>query len=159
MRFKAETNGHKFSGNVALPDKGGPPVCTECFRKLVIPCAYCGLPICPGDPITLYRKKAEYQPPKDAVCYDGNAYVGCLRCGCAMTGADRAGFWLPDNDALPEVVGHVARVPNILEMIAKQMQEGDGMIVIGDLSELPKGLLEILPPELRPPQEDDEKEE
>lgn len=70
--------------------------CFDCFEKAIVYCAWCGEPIFPDDPITLYSPKdLSYVPKEGSVKYSDNpaTYVGCLGTKCADTGADRAGFW------------------------------------------------------------------
>jgi hypothetical protein len=121
------------------------PFCTACYARLAVPCAWCCQPIFLGDPVTLYTRVATYTPPAEAICYDGQQFVGCLRAGCAMTAADRSGFWLPD----PVTgMGRVERVASPLEILARLLQSGSThLFIVGDISEIP--------PELLPPQPDE----
>ncbi len=145
LKFSGKVGEKEFSGDMNLHPTGL-PYCADCFMKMAVPCAYCGLPICIGDPITLYAKMPDFEVHKGAVCFDGNVYVGCLRWDCAMSGLDRSGFWMPDPDA-DEVMGCVKVVPSPLEML---LNSPLGMLII-DPTKIPP---EALPPELRPPQRD-----
>lgn len=103
--------------------------CPECFSKAAIKCAWCGKPIMPGDPITLYTpRKNDFEVPKHAVVWETDPLqlVGCLRWGCAESGADRSGFW--------EMPGRVQRVASPIEMLLARGPEG-GPIIINDLSD------------------------
>jgi hypothetical protein len=115
-------NGWGYKGSFSLRSDGSLPLCADCCTKLTVPCAFCGKPILIGYPITLYVKKKSYTPPPGAICYDGPVFMGCMR--CAVTSLDRAGYWLPVDDA-DTLMGHVVRVPNLLEVIADAMQNGN----------------------------------
>lgn len=115
--------------------------CLACILGMAIRCAWCKLPIFIGDPITLYTpREADFKVPEHAVVYslEPLRLVGCLRWDCAQTGADRAGFWLPDSTGK----GHVQRTPSLFE----QALEGCGVIVedLWDIAETSR---------LRPPRD------
>lgn len=77
-----------------------PVYCDACLSAVAIRCGWCARPIFIGDPVTLYSRRDGTLPDmvEHAVVYDQEraTVVGCLGWGCADTGADRAGFWLPD---------------------------------------------------------------
>lgn len=107
---------------------GGFPVdwpinyCANCFLKLGIPCAFCGSPIILGSPITLYRLRPGCKPAhQDALCFDGDVYIGCLNPGCAHSPLAIAGFWVPDEDADPPAA-QVALIGS--ELFVKLVKEG-----------------------------------
>ena len=106
--------------------------CLNCIARMAIQCAWCGLPIFIGDPVTLYSLPVDFTTPAYVVGYslEPLRLVGCLRSDCASTVADRQGFWLPDDTGH----GHVQRVPSPLEQV---MASGKGVIVadISDLAE------------------------
>ena len=99
---------------------------------MAIQCAWCGEPIFIGDPITLYTPHRDFQIPAHAVVHSENPLqlVGCLRWGCADTGADRAGFWLPGENGK----GCVRRVPTAYGAILGA--EEPPMMIIGGLSDM-----------------------
>jgi len=100
-----------------MPLKNGrPEYCLDCIGGMAIQCAWCTLPIFIGDAVTLYSpREIGYEIPSFAVVYSEEPMrlVGCLRWDCMQTGADRAGFWLPDATGK----GHVERVPTIFEQL------------------------------------------
>ena len=101
-----------------------PMLCFDCLNKETIPCAWCGKPIFPGDPVTLYTPNdPEYEPPEGSKVYtfEPLRLVGCLRWDCAEGGMDRAGFWHP-----PEGVHRV------LSPIEECLATGD-VVVVNDL--------------------------
>lgn len=93
--------------------KGGKiEFCHHCFEKMIIKCAWCGEPIFPDNPITLFTPNdKDFIVSEYAVIYnkDPLALVGCLRVNCADTGADKAGFWVSP--------GEVKRIPTAFERI------------------------------------------
>ncbi len=105
-----------------------PHWCTDCINQLAIPCAWCGASIYPRDPVTLYSPQDPAYVPKhpDAVRYreEPVTYVGCLRWGCAESGADRAGFWHPPQG--------VYRQPTALELILANPGIG---VIMNDVSD------------------------
>jgi hypothetical protein len=108
---KVTAFGETITTEVPLVD-GKIEYCHKCLEKMAIRCAWCGKPIFIGDPVTLYSlTNGTKEMPKHAVCHDKklNQYVGCLRCDCADTGADRAGFWVPP--------GVVERIPTPYEIL------------------------------------------
>jgi hypothetical protein len=116
-----------------------PEVCGDCLAAMAICCAWCGKAIFIGDPVTLYRAPREKiaELPEGAVSYlpdymegGSRAYitaVGCLGWSCADTGADRAGFWLPD----PNRPGHgyVEPVESMYDLAMR-----DGIAIVEDTS-------------------------
>jgi hypothetical protein len=127
------------------PGKADIQCCAGCFLRLGISCAWCGHPIMLGDPITLYQPKDGLEHMPNSATYEG-AWVGCMRMGCADTGADRAGFWVADEKFEK---GMVKRVPTAFEMMGTMLAMGKQptMIIIPDLFEQPD-----LPPVSPPPQ-------
>ena len=113
-----------------LPLKDGKTAyCHQCLQRMVIQCAWCKKPIFVGDPITLYSPRdPNFKVPEHAVIYSENplCLVGCLGWNCAVTGADRAGFWLPP--------GQVQRVVTPLEMIMANPSQG--VMIVSDLSDI-----------------------
>ncbi|MFA6493061.1 MAG: hypothetical protein WCV58_02920, partial [Patescibacteria group bacterium] len=109
------------------PNNGQPDYCIECLLKITIRCTWCGEPIFPDSPITLYSASDKtFEPPKHAVYYwDGKrrCFVGCMRFNCAESGADRAGFWVPP--------GVVKRVASPLELALSS----GSTVVVSDLSD------------------------
>lgn len=108
-------------------EAGVPPICLNCFEKAIIPCAWCGQSIFPGDPVTLHllRDNVFFQPPTKAVVYseDPLCYVGCLRASCTDSGVDRQGFWTPNG------------VHRVLSPLEQLMISGDDILVIESLSD------------------------
>ena len=97
------------------------PYCLECVEAMAIPCSWCGRTIFIGDPITLYTttdRRGRHEMP---LFYreDANAVVGCLRMNCADSGADRAGFWVPNKNGK----GMVERIPTVFEHIIRSNSE------------------------------------
>ena len=103
--------------------------CLICIADMAIQCAWCELPIFIGDPVTLYTPKAGFEIPDHAMVFSEEPLrlVGCLRWDCASTGADRAGFWVPD----AEGHGHVQQATSLYDMA---QQSGDG-VAVNDLSD------------------------
>lgn len=99
--------------------------CTACVAAMAIRCAWCRRFIYPPMPITLYTPKwsSDFPIPAGAVVYDTKPLqvVGCGRIDCADTGADYAGFWVPNENGH----GHVRRFRSLLE---EAMQTGQGAI-------------------------------
>ncbi len=81
---------------------------------MAVQCAWCPNLVFIGDPITLYSPR-DYSriPAERAIVFsiEPLRYVGCLGWNCALTGADKAGFWLPDENGH----GYVKRVPTAFE--------------------------------------------
>src|SRR3989344_1863353 len=93
-------------------DKKDLDYCQQCLSDMSIRCAWCGGSITVGDAITLYTPtKKDFQIPDYAVFYKRVPFqlVGCLRWGCADSGIDRAGFWVPP--------GKVYRILSPMEML------------------------------------------
>lgn len=110
--------------SLRIQENGRMIFCHKCFEKMIIFCAWCGSPIFIGDPITLYSPKDDFKIPSHAKIYEGDGVlklVGCFGWDCAVTGADRAGFWIPP--------GKVKRVPSPIE-IAMATRE---IVIIQDL--------------------------
>lgn len=112
-----------------IPQNGQLPYCHKCFSAMTIRCAWCGKPIFPGEPVTLYAAGENFRVPDYAVVFNKKPLqvVGCLRVRCADTGADRMGFWMPP--------GQVLRVQSPMEqMIQRFSQNGENrVVIIGDL--------------------------
>lgn len=105
-----EAFGEKYFVEMPVAKNGRPDYCHACIGSMAIRCAWCGEPIHIGNPVTLYTpSKRGFVIPTYAVRYskDPLQLVGCLAWGCAETGADRAGFWMPP--------GEVFRVPTVFE--------------------------------------------
>ncbi|MEI8103969.1 MAG: hypothetical protein WCG84_03675 [Candidatus Moraniibacteriota bacterium] len=114
---------------IFFDEDGSTSHCHRCLEKMTIRCAWCGLPIFIGDPVTLYSPRdKDMEMPEYAVRYKNNAFVGCLRWACADSGADRSGFWYP--------LGEVYRVLSPLEQC---LQSGE-MVIIGDLGDIQQAL-------------------
>lgn len=131
-----------FGDDFTLTDMSSqnqPEVCGDCLAAMVIRCGWCSGSIFIGDPVTLYMLPREKMPelPEGSVSYlpdyiDGGdrsylSVVGCLRWSCADTGADRAGFWLPD----PNRPGH-GYVRPVESMYTRALR--DGVAIVDDLS-------------------------
>lgn len=100
--------------------------CASCHAKAVIKCAWCGEPILPDEPITLYTPKKDFKVPEYAVVYNQEPLqlVGCLGWECC-SGIDRAGFWV--------MPGKVQRVLSPMEMIL--MGDGETPVICNDLAD------------------------
>lgn len=145
FRYTATKCGHrtKQNGSVSafgrtitteMPknENGSVDYCLDCIGKMAIRCAWCGEPIFIGDPVTLYSPPMkEFQIPQYAVIYSEVPlrFIGCLGWDCADTGADRSGFWLPDENGK----GFVYRVPTIYEKIFET--KGPSVMIIDDLGD------------------------
>ncbi len=124
--------GEKYTINMPLSENENPDHCLKCIGDMAIKCAWCGEPIYIGEPITLYSPEREsFKIPEYAVRYSEKPVilVGCLRWDCALTGGDRAGFWMPP--------GKVLRVTSPIEMA---LSSGKGVVVqnLSDPSDLGK---------------------
>ncbi|MDD4761683.1 MAG: hypothetical protein PHZ25_01505 [Candidatus Pacebacteria bacterium] len=90
--------GEKYS--LFFKEKGNPEFCPNCLARMAIRCAWCGRPIMPNDPITLFSPKdTNFKITENAFVYSENplCLVGCLRwegC-CPFSYLYRAGFWIP----------------------------------------------------------------
>lgn len=106
-----------------LEKNGRPEYCLACVGQMAIKCAWCGKTIRVGYPVTLYMPGPSSVVPNHAVPYDADPrrYVGCLHAGCAESGADRSGFWMPP--------GKVERVPTPYEMLMAGGAPPRGVIV------------------------------
>ena len=121
---KIEAYGSSVKTEMPLRD-GGVDYCLDCIGKMAIRCTWCGETIFIGDPITLYSTSTQgFQPPEYAIRYKDNQFVGCLGWDCAETGADRAGFWLPDTESN---AGHVVTIRSMYSTAAS-----DGLAISGD---------------------------
>ncbi len=79
-------------------------ICLRCLGDAAIRCAWCGKPIFPGDPVTLYGPVEkgiavpgkEYKPPAYAVVHTSDPLhlIGCARTGCMQAPTDKKGFWV-----------------------------------------------------------------
>lgn len=102
--------------------EGIPVCCEKCFEQAIIACAWCGLDIYPGSPVTLYSPvdKGNFQKPERAAFYDKEKMilVGCLRWACADTGADRAGFWT-----------HEKKVERMMSPLEACLARGEAVVV------------------------------
>ena len=150
LRYTAEKCGHRTrrSGPVSafgqtietkmpLNEKGVPEWCLDCIGKMAVRCPWCERPIFIGEPITLFSPvRNDFRAPENAVVYreEPLTLVGCLGVGCADTGADRAGFWIPGEDGR----GQVFRVPSPLEMIFAS--GGAGMVIVNDVGDIKEAL-------------------
>ena len=67
-----------------LPEKvTNPPLCFNCLIKEAVPCAYCGLAIVPGEPVTLLTPNMWTFVPKPgslSLRERPTEIVGCWRC-------------------------------------------------------------------------------
>lgn len=92
--------GHTTTTQMPRNEYGSVDYCLKCISEMAIKCAWCGNPIFIGDPVTLYTPLENFKIPEHAVINNEKPLqlVGCLRWNCADTGADCAGFWLPNND-------------------------------------------------------------
>jgi hypothetical protein len=108
-----------------------PTYCGACLSAMAIRCGWCGQAIFIGDPVTLYSRRDGGLPelPERAVIYDQarNTLVGCLGWNCAETGADRAGFWLPDSQNPGQ--GYVKLYESLYSRAARK-----GVVIVEDLS-------------------------
>lgn len=108
---------------------GGLAYCLDCLGKMAIRCAWCGKAIFIGNPVTLYSAQ-DRTIPEGATVYDAErgSVVGCLGWNCADTGADRAGFWLPDPNN--PGTGYVHRIMTAYEQVMATGQ----IVIIEDTS-------------------------
>src|SRR5690349_20905358 len=87
-------NKNLISAMMVMENNGTIPICHKCFIKLTIPCAWCGLPITPGEYITLFKSSDACNPsPGHMIC--GNRLVGCMREHCCRSSYDAIGMWVP----------------------------------------------------------------
>ena len=78
--------------------------------------------------MTLYLACNEDFQSKEHPEKCGDAYVGCLRIDCALSGADRCDFWSPP--------GNVYRTLSPIEMIlADEGTNDQGVVIINDLQD------------------------
>jgi len=132
---RVEAFGESITTNMPV-QQGKVSFCLGCLGKMAIRCAWCGSVIFVGDPVTLYIKPDSMDLLEGAVEYgdDPVCVVGCLGWDCASTGADRAGFWLPDNERR---CGHVYRVKSPLE----QALETGGVVLVNNVSDISSATL------------------
>ncbi len=125
---KITSRGESRTMSMPLSENKKPEYCLACIAKMSIRCAWCENSIHIGHPVTLYIPDESYQVPEGAVRYDEDeqCLVGCLGWNCAVSGADRQGFWMPP--------GKVLRVPSPIEMLMANGMKGKGVIV-GNLSD------------------------
>ncbi len=131
------SQGESYILKMPLADNNHPDYCLDCISKMSVRCAWCEKPINIGHPVTLYlapSPKEGFKIPEGAVRYFENndegteCLVGCLRFECAVSGADRQGFWIPP--------GKVARVPSPIELLLSQgNQDKTKMVIVSDLSD------------------------
>lgn len=88
--------------------------CLGCIEAMTIRCALCGKPIFIGDLIALPVWGSPSPLPSFGVVYGGTPLrvVACLRVGCADSGADCAGSWMPEGETKR---GHVRRARSVPE--------------------------------------------
>lgn len=128
--------GEKHSGHLKL-EGGKVDYCIECIRKMTIRCAWCGKSIVIGDPVTLYMPNDKgFVIPDYATVYQKEPLqlVGCLRWGCADTGADRAGFWVAP--------GRVLRVLSPIEklLVAAEKGKEEPIVIVSNLADINEAL-------------------
>lgn len=108
---------------------GGVAYCLVCLGQMAIRCAWCKNTIFIGDPVTLYHN-IDGTIPEGATVHDPvrGSVVGCLGWNCAITGADRAGFWHPDPNNHGR--GYVYRMMSPIE----QMLVSGQMVIVEDIA-------------------------
>jgi hypothetical protein len=114
-----------------LNKDGSVDYCLDCIGKMAIHCAWCGNPIFIADAVTLYTPNDKnFRIPDQAVVHsrDPLQLVGCLGWNCAMSGADRAGFWVPGDNGK----GKVHRVPSPLEIALGTGKE----VIVSDVTDM-----------------------
>lgn len=153
--------GRTITTKMPMNKNGSVDYCLDCIGKMAIRCAWCGDQIFIGNPITLYspgprtgffsseepseaqraRKQDDLVVPDGAVVYHENplTLVGCLGWNCADTGADRAGFWLPDENGK----GRVHRVQTAYEAI---LGADEPSMIVGDTHDTKEALNPTLIP-------------
>lgn len=126
--------GHKGAVEMPFNDEGGVDYCLDCIGRMAIRCGWCGEVIWIGQPITLYTLLDKFEIPEYAIKYSENPLqlVGCLGWNCADTGADRAGFWLPGESG----VGQVLRVVSGIEEVLLT----DSISIVNNLGDIPAAL-------------------
>jgi hypothetical protein len=71
-------------------------LCPECkmadYKKYVIRCAACGLPIAPDQSVALYANNTEFFD-QSIVTKVGDSVIGCMRWNCCPSGGFYAGNW------------------------------------------------------------------
>jgi hypothetical protein len=122
----------RYFVEMPLAVNGSPDYCLACIGSMAILCAWCGRDIHIGEPITLYTPRDKhFVLPEHAVRHreEPLQVVGCLRWGCAETGGDRAGFWVPP--------GEVLRVPTVFEQLLGS-DDSDAVVIadVGDLHDV-----------------------
>ena len=115
--MKLEDNVKVFDQEVRIKTQlrdGQPDYCLDCLVKMAIRCAWCGEPILPGEPITLYSLSPivldKTRPDYTVKYLDGDrlCYVGCMRWNCADSGADRAGSWVAPGEVNKDTISELA---------------------------------------------------
>ena len=121
--------------------------CLDCLAKMITRCAWCGMPIGPDDPITLYAPRdRDYQAPAggraytfdeakkavgeiDPKNYQGNFfYVGCMGWHCTDSGVDRFGFWVAPGEPM-----------KTLSPLEAVLQTGK-MVIVSNVGSIPEAL-------------------
>jgi hypothetical protein len=122
-----------FGETAHLQNDGAIDYCFACIADMTIQCAWCAHPIFIGSPVTLYTPSdRHFVVPEHAVVYHQEPLqlVGCLGWDCALTGADRSGFWIPNDEGR----GHVYQVVSPLEQ-AFSRKEPVIVSNLGDIAE------------------------
>ncbi len=105
--------------------------CPDCWPKQAIKCAWCGEPIYLGDPVTLYSpNNSNFVVPAHAMVYQQKPLqlVGCMGWDCALSGMDRAGFYVAP--------GKIQRVQTGMEQMLLRIAGGNNEpLVISDISD------------------------
>jgi hypothetical protein len=110
-----------------LNDQGNVDYCIECLAAMTTRCAWCQKPIFVGDLITFQLPVPSLVSKNERInVRKPREYVGCLRVGCATTGANRNGFWMPGHDGK----GRVMQVPSSAEIALREKK----MVYIPDLN-------------------------
>lgn len=140
IRGETDVFGEQLRCHLQLNPDGTVDFSLDDIGKMSIKCAWCAKPILAGLPITLYTPtEPDFVIPEYAVVYKEEPLqlVGCLRMGCCDTGADRAGFWVPNTDEPEKREAHVHRVLSPLEQVIMQNNRGDDSpMIFSDLSNI-----------------------
>jgi len=127
---KVTAFGQTITTRMPVNEDGSVDYCLDCIGEMAICCAWCKEPIFIGDIITLYSPVDEdkFALPENAVIYNKErmSVVGCGRITCADTGADYAGYWLPDENGK----GKVHRKPTIIEQSIEDLSKGGSGVII-----------------------------
>lgn len=139
---KVSAFGKTVKTTMPVNTDGSVDYCLDCLGKMAIQCAWCDNPIFIGDPITLYTPNEDFLVPDHAVVYNEKPLqlVGCLGWNCADTGADRAGFWLPDKNGK----GRAERIPTAYEAILGA--KVPSMLIVGDMNNVAEAMNPVLVP-------------